>query len=226
MVNVPTAAFWFSRKILDIRPDINLLIVAERSQIDENNLLIQLRDEDCLAFRTVFEQFYARLCVFANRYLNDKEASKDVVNDVFIKFWKAPKQFHHIDHVLASLYLTTKHTALNYQQAVVRSMKRNFIYQTELGDEETFYLAEITRTEILNELHEAISTLPKKAGHIIRETYLEGKSNQEVADEMGISLQTLRNQKSRALAILRSRLHKDSFELLIAGAFVIHHFQF
>lgn len=200
--------------------------MAERSQIDENDLLIQLKEGDSLTFRTIFEQFYTRLCVFANRYVNDREASKDIVNDVFIKFWKAPKQFHHIDHVLASLYLATKHAALNHQQAFVRSMKRDFVYQAERGNEDTFYLAEIARTEMLNELHEAISKLPEKAGRIIRETYLEGKSNQEVADEMGISIQTLRNQKSRALAILRGRLNKDSFELLIAGAFVIHHFQF
>lgn len=200
--------------------------MARRFQIDDDNLLIQLQDGDNLAFRAIFERFYARLCVFANRYVNDKHASKDIVNDVFIKFWRTPKQFHHIDHVLASLYLATKHTALNHQQVVVRSMKRNFVYQAEFGDEDTFYLAEIARAEMFNELHEALSTLPEKAGLIIRETYLEGKSNQEVADEMGISLQTLRNQKSRALAILRGKLRPDSFELLIAGFFVMHHFQF
>lgn len=199
--------------------------MVEHSQIDESNLVTQLQEGDRVAFRMVFERFYTRLCVFADRYVNDREASKDIVNEVFIKFWKASKQFQHIDHVLASLYLATKHTALNHQQAVVRSMKRNFIYQRDVGEEDTFYLAEITSTEMFNELHEAISKLPEKAGRIIRETYLEGKSNQEVADEMGISLQTLRNQKSRALAILRSRLSKDTFELLIAGAFVIHFFQ-
>jgi len=199
--------------------------VVEHSQIDESNLVTQLQEGDSVAFRMVFERFYTRLCVFADRYVNDREASKDIVNEVFIKFWKASKQFQHIDHVLASLYLATKHTALNHRQSIVRSMKRNFVYQMGLGEEDTFYLAEITSTEMFNELHEAISKLPEKAGRIIRETYLEGKSNQEVADEMGISLQTLRNQKSRALAILRSRLSKDTFELLIAGAFVMHFFQ-
>ncbi|WP_262247814.1 RNA polymerase sigma-70 factor [Parapedobacter soli] len=194
------------------------------SQIDEEDLLARLQEGDDLAFKTVFERYYTRLCVFADRYVHDKEASKDIVNDVFVKFWKAPKQFHQLDHLLANLYLTTKHTALNHQQAVVRSMRRNFTYQAEFDDQDTHYLTEIARTEMLNELHAAIAKLPEKAGRIVRETYLEGKSNQEVADEMGISLQTLRNQKSRALTILRNRLNKDSFELLIAGIFVIHYF--
>ena len=215
-----------SWKNLDIRPEINVLAVAEGSQVDENELLIQLQEGDDAAFKAVFERSYTRLCVFANQYVNDREASRDIVNEVFIKFWKGSKRFHHIDHVLGSLYLTTKRTALNHQQSVVRSMKRNFEYQTEIGEEDTFYLTEIIRTEMFNELHGAIAKLPEKAGRIIRETYLEGKSNQEVADEMGISLQTLRNQKSRALTILRGRLNKDSFELLLAGALIINHFRF
>lgn len=198
--------------------------MVKSSQIDEKDLLAQLQQGDDSAFRVVFERFYARLCVFADRFVNDREASKDIVNDVFVKFWKGPKSFQQIDHVLASLYLTTKHTALNHQQGTVRSMKRNFAYQAELGGENTHYLAEIVRAEMFNALHEAIAKLPEKAGRIVRETYLEGKSNQEVAEEMGISLQTLRNQKSRGLTILRSRLNKDSFELLIAGVFVMHHY--
>lgn len=191
------------------------------TKTDEKSLLARLQEGDSEAFEMVFERFYARLCFFANRYVNDKEASKDIVNEVFIKFWKTPKNFEHIDHVISSLYLATKNTALNYQVAQVRYMRRNFTYQNELGDEDTFYLAEITRAEMLNELYEAISDLPEKAGRIIRETYIEGKSNQKVASEMGISLQTLRNQKSRALSILRNRIRKDSFDMLIAGAFIL-----
>ena len=200
-----------------------MFIVAELLQTDESDLRIQLQEGDSVAFRTVFERFYTRLCVFANRYVDDKEASKDIVNEVFIKLWKEPKQYLHLDHLLASLYLATKHAALNHQQAVIRSMKRNFVYHEERGSEDTFYLAEITNMEMLNELYQAIAKLPEKAGKIVRETYLEGKSNQEVAEEMGISMQTLRNQKSRALAILRSRLNKDSLELFVAGAFVIYY---
>ncbi|MEC3878133.1 RNA polymerase sigma-70 factor [Parapedobacter sp. 10938] len=198
--------------------------MAKYPPIDESALLAQLQEGGDLAFRVVFERFYTRLCVFADRFVHDQEASKDIVNDVFIKFWKAPKKFQHIDHVLASLYLTTKHTALNHQQHVVRSMKRDFAYQAKCDDDDTHYLTEIARTEMLNELHAAIAKLPEKAGKIVRATYLEGKSNQEVADEMGISMQTLRNQKSRALAMLRGRLPKDSFALLMAGIFLINRF--
>jgi len=201
-----------------------LLTVTEISQIDDDTLLSRLREGDDLAFKIIFDRFYVRLCVFANRYLRDHDASKDVVNDVFIRFLGAPKCFQHIDHVLSSLYLATKHAALNHQKARIRSKKRDSAFHAEVGEEESFYLIEVMRVEMLNTLYEAISELPKKAGKIIRETYLEGRSNQEVAEEMGISMQTLRNQKSRALSILRRRLNRDSFELLVGGAFVAFFF--
>ena len=101
--------------------------MAELLQVDENKLLIQLQGGSILAFKMVFERFYTQLCILANRYVNDKEANKDIVNEVFIKLWNGPKQFLNLDHVLANLYLATKHTALNHQQAVIRSMQRNFV---------------------------------------------------------------------------------------------------
>lgn len=192
----------------------------------EPDVLTRLREGDELAFRTIFERFYVRLCVFADRYLNDGDASKDIVNDVFVKLWNGPKKFDHLDHLLASLYLTTKNTALNYLLVEKRAVKRNLAYQTSLSTDVKFYLAEIIRTEVCAELYEAISKLPEKAGRIIRETYLEGKSNKEVADAMGITLQTLRNQKSRALAILRRRLAREHFELLTSGALMVIHFPY
>lgn len=194
------------------------------SDTHEKPMLIQFREGESLSFDMVFERFYLRLCVFANRFVNDAEASKDIVNEVFVKFWKSPERLYdHMDHLLASLYLSTKNNALNYRLSTVRAMKRNFTFYEEQEDEDPFYLAEVTRAEMLAELHVAIATLPEKAGRIIRETYLEGKSNQEVADEMGISIQTLRNQKSRALALLRGRVSKQSFEFLIVVGCVLHY---
>ena len=73
------------------------------------------------------------------------------------------------------------------------------------------HLDEIVRAEVMGELHHAVDKLPERARQIITETYLNGKTNQEVADEMGLSLQTVKNQKLRALSLLR----KDLFFILV-----------
>src|SRR3546814_16269659 len=76
---------------------------------------------------------------------------------------------------------------------MVRSMKRDFTYQAELDDEDTHYLAEITRTEMFSELHGAISKLPKKD----RKTVGSGKRGSVRVDIGGRCLFKTKNQKNR-----------------------------
>ncbi|MDO5970898.1 sigma factor [Flavivirga aquimarina] len=40
------------------------------------------------SYKSFFEYLYPQLCVFANKYLNDWEISKDVVQEVFVKVWE------------------------------------------------------------------------------------------------------------------------------------------
>ena len=39
------------------------------------------------AFELLFRKHYERLCCFANKFLNDPEGAKDVVQEVFVKLW-------------------------------------------------------------------------------------------------------------------------------------------
>ena len=80
--------------------------------------------------------------------------------------------------------------------------------------DEANYLANIIRAEVIMSIHEAIATLPTEKGKIIKMTYLEGKTNKETADELGLSIQTIKNQKLRGLALLKSKLPDEIFSLL------------
>ncbi len=188
-------------------------------ETDEHTLLLKLRAGDEAAFRTVFDAHYRRLCVYAERFVFHQEEAADVVGEAFLQFWNGSKDFERMEHVKASLYLAVKRIGLNYQYSVVKSMERNYRYNEEQGEAESDHLLAITKVEALNELHAAIDTLPDRAKRIILDTYIHGKSNQEVADAMGISLQTVKNQKLRALSLLRGRIRRETFLMLITFFF-------
>ncbi len=82
-------------------------------------------------------------------------------------------------------------------------------------EQETTYLAEVMRSEVLMGLHKALEQLPPQAGKIICMTYLEGKTNQETADELNLSIQTVKNQKQRGWGILKGKLPPDNYLTLI-----------
>lgn len=65
----------------------------EKKNEDTSLLLKHLQEGDERAFRTLFEEFYASLCLFATRYLGDREEAADVVQETFLKYWNKHTDF-------------------------------------------------------------------------------------------------------------------------------------
>ncbi|WP_316747872.1 RNA polymerase sigma factor [Pedobacter gandavensis] len=172
----------------------------------------------CLAdvadYSNLFNRYYAGLCGFAEKIIGDNYA-EDIVGDVFLKLWEGKYEFCSELHLKAFLYRAVKNGCLNLIKMTGRAENRHLFYQEEMGAEDNTFLLAVTQAEVLRELHLAISDLPPQAGRIIKLTYLEGLSNQEAADHLGLSIQTVKNQKLRGLGILKKRLPGTTFSLLI-----------
>jgi RNA polymerase sigma-70 factor (ECF subfamily) len=74
------------------------------------------------------------------------------------------------------------------------------------GEKEEFVLNEMIRAEVLKEVMNEINNLPEQCGKVLKLAYLDGLKNQEVAKVLNISVHTVKNQKARAIQLLRTRL--------------------
>ena len=187
---------------------------------DAQLLLQKLQEGDAGVFRTLFESYYPSLCLFAEKILNDPAGAEDVVEDVFLKLWQSRQHFNTLDHLKGHLYLATRNASLNALKRQGRAGKRQHDYLTMQPEYDGGYLAEVTRQEGFRILYEAVQTLPEQARKVITLSYLEGKSNQEVADLLGLSIHTVKAQKRRGVALLRSRLPNDPYPLLLVASVI------
>lgn len=55
-------------------------------------------------FDELFELYYDKLTVFVYSYINDAEAARDIVNDLFLNLWKDRTQFSPIATATAKWY--------------------------------------------------------------------------------------------------------------------------
>ena len=85
----------------------------ERKNEDTSLLLKHLQEGDERAFRTLFEEFYAALCLFATRYLGDREEAADVVQETFLKYWNKHTDFDDYRKIKSFLYVVVRHACLN-----------------------------------------------------------------------------------------------------------------
>lgn len=169
-------------------------------------------DEDSV--QALFELYYPSLCLYAEKILKDSMGAEDVVEDVFFKLWQNKPRFNSLNHLKAHLYLSVRNGSLNVLKMDDRAGRRQHEYLTFLPLHDECHLAEITRQEGYRLLYEAVKTLSPQAQKIITLTFLEGKSNQEVADQLDLSIHTVKAHKRRALELLRSRIPSDLYFML------------
>jgi len=164
----------------------------------------------------VYNRYFSRICLYASSFVDETKEAEDIAEEGFIRVWQGKRNFESLAHLKAALYQTTRRVGLNHQTARQRRLNRVDIYATQQDQDQSSHLQEIIYAETMAELYEAIQKLPPKAREIIQLAYLQGNSNQEVADLLHISIQTVKNQKMRALSLLRQHLNRDSFNYLLS----------
>jgi RNA polymerase sigma factor, sigma-70 family len=188
---------------------------------NEDQLLRDFHDGNEKAFEFIFHRYYKRLCLFCSSFVDESKEAEDITEDGFIRFWQAKPKVENLQHLKASLYQTVRRLGINHQIARTRRQAHTMNYSAEQTAFQESQLEEIVYAETMGELYQAIHALPPKAQEIIKLSYLEGLTNQEVADQLFISLQTVKNQKQRALVLLRKTLNKETFRFLLIGAFIL-----
>lgn len=156
-------------------------------------------------FTFFFNKHYPALTYYAYRKLNDVETAEDVVKESFIKIWERHSTFTHPKVIMSWLYTTVRNGCLNKMQQRARMIQA----ENKFVDEESYeksYMHDIIRAELIAEIHLAYNSLPTACRQIFKMLYLQGKTIKEVAEELELSISTIKNQKARALGLLRKRL--------------------
>lgn len=153
-------------------------------------------------FHYFFKTYYAALCSFANRYVADRAAAEDVVTEGFLKLWEKREGFTNATALKSYLYKTVCHDCLKYLRD-----KQKMCAEDCIAADEASYLTHITRTETIRELYAAMHSLPRECRKVFELLYKEGKSMQEAAQELALSISTIKAQKARGLRLMRMRLH-------------------
>lgn len=166
------------------------------------------------SFETLFANHYAKLCYFAMRIVKNGDDAKDIVQETFVNYWNSKDQLALSPAAVNSfLYSSVKNACLNKLRR--QKLENLFLNKQELNpSEEAVALNLMIRSEVVNEIHKAITTLPDGCQKVFRMGYLEGLKNPQIAIELGISVNTVKTQKKRGLQLLRVQLNPDFFMVL------------
>lgn len=168
-----------------------------------------------LDFKQLYLDFYAALCYFAFKILGDQEEAKDIVEDVFLKVLHRKTTASEEENIRAYLYTAVKNSCLNRIKTKTKAKERQWHYNAGLPAEEQAYVEELIQAEVLREVMKVIDKLPGHSGEIIKMSYFEGLKNEEIAAILELSVQTVKNLKSKGLDGLKRYLRPDVFALFL-----------
>lgn len=161
---------------------------------------------------TVFKEYYSPLCYFASQYIQDDSITEDIVQDVFISLLEKKVTFQTELHLKNFLYLSVRNACLNaLRNKVSREKYIEFITREESSEN---FEDNLILTEVHKELAEAVEKLPPECRKVFDLSYFQGKDNETVAEELGLSVNTVKAQKARGKKILREGL-KDIFPFVM-----------
>ena len=165
-------------------------------------------------YKNLFQKLYTSLCLFANKYVDDLEVSKDIVQEVFIKVWEDKIVFQSESSIKSYLYTAVKNRSLDYLKSKrYKSTDHMPIKEMEKLETEPFFLREVVILETSSIIEEAINTLPNRCAQIIRMS-IKSFTNVEIAKELGVSINTIKTQKRIAYKRLKPLL-KEHIAILI-----------
>lgn len=163
------------------------------------------------AFAVLYDCYFTYLCAVATTYILNPDEAKDVVNEVFINVWQKREQLTFPVH--SYLLRSLRNGCLNYlrslhsRERIIDEYREELInYQEEycLNNDTPLTILEIE--DLKEQVNSAVQSLPEKC-RIVFEKYLYGNlSPQEIADEQGLSVNTVRVHIKHAMDKMRLEL--------------------
>lgn len=155
-------------------------------------------------FTDFYSKNYSSFCFFANRYLKDTALAEDIVSDVALKVWEKKDELKNTAALKNYFYTSIRNACLNHI-AKEKSRKERLDKNTAPLQEDSI-LQNIIHTETLRQLEVAIEQLPTQCRNVFIKLFKEGKSLSETAEEMGLSIFTIKAQRQRGIQLLRQRM--------------------
>lgn len=194
----------------------------------EELLIKKLRKGDERAFRLLYDRHYMLLCRFANQLLNNVALAEEVVDDVIFYLWEHRQEVEIRYSIRAYLMRAVRNRCLNELQ--LQSHREELHISSFLSPESMDFLDSLfvdnkqplgmlLEQELEEELKRSIDELPLECRKVFYKSRFEQKKYEEIATELGISVNTVKYHIKNALAFLQRRLG-NYLKLLIVYIFM------
>ncbi|WP_158797154.1 RNA polymerase sigma factor [Pedobacter sp. L105] len=183
-------------------------------KLSDLELISLFKEGDRRAYEEIYFRYWAILFGHASKMLGNEEDAQDLVQDVFSVFWLNGAQVTITHSLPAYLYSMMRYKI--FDQISHKKVKDNYLLSLANFMEKNEYSTDFRVREKQMEaiIAKEVAALPAKMREVFELSRKANYSYREIAVELGISENTVKNQINNALKILRSKLGASIFIFL------------
>ena len=174
-----------------------------------------LAARDIAGLKLLFDSYYRGLCVFALNYVDSFGKAEDIVRDELVAFWEKNEGRQDISSIRAYLYGTVRNASLNH----VRRNRRYVFGQLEdrinISIEQFDDMDSDDAAHHVRRLYAELDRLPPRTRAVFTAIVIDEMRYKDVAQRMGISVNTVKTLYARALKSLRNHLTVVAWLLMV-----------
>lgn len=184
--------------------------------ISEKECILQLQNGSNEAFESLYYTYSPRLYGFVYNLTRSADMADEVVQETFIKIWENRSHILPDYSFKSYLFMIARNHVINVfrKQTLISTLEECDALQDNISfsENDTDKLAELN--ELKAYIEKAKSHLTPRQREIFELSKEKGLSNQQIADKLKISNQSVKNQLSTSLHILQSHFNTKMWALL------------
>ncbi len=186
-----------------------------REYPEDIELVRKLQNGDIKAFDIIYKKYAGRLYGFTFKYLKSIDDTEELVQSVFLKVWENHKTLRNDSSFKSFLFTIAYNEICNIfrRRCHIKKFLGEKLTENAQTSSETEELIEYN--SILEQVDKIICKLPERQRTIFIKSRKEGKSNKDIANELGLSSGTVDNYISESLKFIRSNLQYKNFSVLL-----------
>jgi RNA polymerase sigma-70 factor (ECF subfamily) len=190
-------------------------------QYSDEELTGLIQSDELVAFEEIYNRYWYKMYVFTNKRLRCKEASEEIVQNFFTKFWQNRNTIKIDESLKAYLFSSISYLIINHLKKEALKNQYLQLSYTAVEDQLDNSTEDIVHLNDLQSIiDKELEKLPVRCRSVFELSRKGNKSNKEIAHVLNISEKTVENHITNAIRYLRINL-KNS--LLFALLVFRHH---
>ena len=177
---------------------------------EDLDIIDALKTRDKRRFEVFYKKYYKPLFTVAFRYVGHNETAEEIVHDVFINIWNKAEQLDIQTSMKSYLFKSIVNSSLNHIKKEKTQLVKQSAYQ--IAHDQALEAIENETNEaeeaLLKGLEDALSLLPEKCKQVMYLSRFGKLKQQEIADQLEISIKTVKNHLTYGFKKLREHLEK------------------